>query len=218
MSVRLRGGRRLGASGVRGCWAGSRAGRLWRHQGSADVGAAAGWAAAGRMRESAAKSLRPRGIIARIALTLSRTRLASCTEKWHLSMTSTPSKVSAGRPARARSIRLLAVIALAVAGVTGVSAGVPPFGSAARARADEVTISTNTLRDGWDQSETTGTLTPSTLTSGTFGELFAAQVDGQVYAQPIVAGNTVVVATENDEVYGLSAATGAIKWSTSLGT
>jgi len=133
-------------------------------------------------------------------------------------MTSTPCKVSAGRPARARSIRLLAVIALAVAGVTGVSAGVPPFGSAARARADEVTISTNTLRDGWDQSETTGTLTPSTLTSGTFGELFAAQVDGQVYAQPIVAGNTVVVATENDEVYGLSAATGAIKWSTSLGT
>jgi len=123
---------------------------------------------------------------------------------------------SAGRrPRLARAARVTVAAALAVA---GVAVAVPPFGGAGRARADEVTISANDLRDGWDSGETTGTLTPATLKGGTFGQLFATGVDGQVYAQPIVAGGTVVVATENDEVYGLSAATGAIKWSTSLGT
>lgn len=86
------------------------------------------------------------------------------------------------------------------------------------ARADEVTISGNNLRDGWDGAETTGSLTPSALTGGTFGQLFAANVDGQVYAQPIVAGGTLIVATENDWVYGLNTHTGAVLWSTSLGT
>ncbi|HEY1344997.1 MAG TPA: choice-of-anchor D domain-containing protein, partial [Streptosporangiaceae bacterium] len=49
-------------------------------------------------------------------------------------------------------------------------------------------------------------------------QLFATTVAGQVYAQPIVVGSTVVVATENDWVYGLDAATGAVNWSTHFGT
>ena len=56
------------------------------------------------------------------------------------------------------------------------------------------------------------------LASGTFGQLFSTSVNGQVYAQPVVAGNTVIVATENDWLYGLNAATGAIDWSRQLGT
>jgi hypothetical protein len=39
-----------------------------------------------------------------------------------------------------------------------------------------------------------------------------------VYSQPLVIGNTLVVTTENDWVYGLNATTGAILWSTQLGT
>ena len=35
--------------------------------------------------------------------------------------------------------------------------------------------------------------------------------------QPLVIGSTVIVATENDWVYGLNGSTGAIKWSISLG-
>src|SRR5579859_320498 len=116
---------------------------------------------------------------------------------------------------RGRPARVAAAAALAIA---GAAVGVLPYPSVPISRADEVTISANNLRDGWDQNETTGTLSPATLQSGTFGQLFAANVDGQVYAQPIIAGSTVIVATENDEVYGLNAATGAIKWSTSLGT
>jgi outer membrane protein assembly factor BamB len=43
-------------------------------------------------------------------------------------------------------------------------------------------------------------------------------LDGQLYGEPLVFGDRVYVATENDVVYALSAATGAISWSTRLGT
>ena len=119
------------------------------------------------------------------------------------------------RQARAHWARLLTALLLAV---TALSAGLGALPAAGPARADEVTISGNNLRDSWDSAETTAALTPATLTGGSFGELFSAEVDGQVYAQPIVAGSTLIVATENDRVYGLSTATGAVKWSTSLGT
>ena len=105
---------------------------------------------------------------------------------------------------------LIGSVALATAALT---TGVGP---APAARADEVTASQNDLRDGWDQGETR--LTPPVLASGTFGQLFSTSVNGQVYAQPVVAGNTVIVATENDWLYGLNAATGAIDWSRQLGT
>jgi outer membrane protein assembly factor BamB len=41
-------------------------------------------------------------------------------------------------------------------------------------------------------------------------------LDGQLYGEPLVSGARVYVATENDTVYALSAATGAIAWSTHL--
>jgi hypothetical protein len=91
------------------------------------------------------------------------------------------------------------------------------YPSAARSRAGEVTISAGNLRDGWDSAETGTSLLPATVKGGTFGEIFSTYVDGQVYAQPISVGNTLIVATENDWVYGLNATTGAVQWSTSLG-
>ncbi len=117
----------------------------------------------------------------------------------------------------ARTTRLLAALVLIAA---GVAAGVLPYPSVLNSRADEVTASGDNLRDGWDSSETTGSLTPSTVHGGTFGELFAAKVDGQIYAQPIVIDkyHEVIVATENDMVYALDSATGAQIWSVSLGT
>jgi outer membrane protein assembly factor BamB len=42
-------------------------------------------------------------------------------------------------------------------------------------------------------------------------------LDGDVYAQPLLVGDRVVVATENDTVYSLDAATGAVVWSAHLG-
>ena len=43
-------------------------------------------------------------------------------------------------------------------------------------------------------------------------------LDGQLYGEPLVDGGLVVVATENDVVYALSASSGAVVWSTTVGT
>jgi outer membrane protein assembly factor BamB len=47
----------------------------------------------------------------------------------------------------------------------------------------------------------------------------SAQLDGKlIYAQPLVVGDRVLVATEGNTVASLNAATGAVVWSTNLGT
>ena len=43
-------------------------------------------------------------------------------------------------------------------------------------------------------------------------------LDGQIYGEPLVSSGQVYVATEDDTVYELSAATGAVVWSTHLGS
>ncbi|WP_285488891.1 choice-of-anchor D domain-containing protein [Amycolatopsis taiwanensis] len=83
------------------------------------------------------------------------------------------------------------------------------------AHADEVTAAHNSLRTGWDDAEPG--LAPSQVGATDFGQLFSATVDGQVYAQPVVADGVVVTATENNKVYGLDAVTGAQKWKVNLG-
>ena len=46
----------------------------------------------------------------------------------------------------------------------------------------------------------------------------SATLDGRVYAEPVLAGTTLLVATENDTVYGLDATSGTQLWATSVGT
>ncbi|MFF4590287.1 PQQ-binding-like beta-propeller repeat protein [Streptomyces sp. NPDC001388] len=81
--------------------------------------------------------------------------------------------------------------------------------------ADVTTVSEDTYRTGWDPDEPG--LAPGQVSSSDFGQRFSTPVDGQVYAQPLVVGKTVVVATENNKVYGLDSATGAVVWTKSLG-
>lgn len=45
---------------------------------------------------------------------------------------------------------------------------------------------------------------------------FTRPLDGAVYGSPILVGNSVVVATENNTVYALNPSTGAVKWSRHL--
>src|SRR6266567_994131 len=94
-------------------------------------------------------------------------------------------------------------------------AGPAPAYVAARAHADEVTVSQDDLRTGWDPSEST--LSSGSVAGSAFGQLFATQLDGQIYAQPLVVGNTLIVATDNDYVYGVDKVTGAIEWTDDLG-
>ena len=88
---------------------------------------------------------------------------------------------------------------------------------AGAAVADGVTNAGDDLRTGWYPDE--GAITPQLVSGGTFGQLWSAPVDGQVYAQPLLsASGTLIVATENDKVYGLDPATGAKQWMQDLGT
>ncbi len=68
-----------------------------------------------------------------------------------------------------------------------------------------------------DQSRTGNDTTEPAATN--VSSAWNANVSGQIYAEPLIVGNTVLVATEQNNVYGLDAATGAVLWSnTSLGT
>ena len=81
---------------------------------------------------------------------------------------------------------------------------------AAGAAADGITNSGDDLRTGWYPDE--GAITPQLVSGNTFGQLWSAPVNGQVYAQPLLSPTgtsasptgMLVVATEtNDNVYGL---------------
>jgi outer membrane protein assembly factor BamB len=54
--------------------------------------------------------------------------------------------------------------------------------------------------------------------AGRLSVAWSRTLGGAVYGQPLVIGGTVVAATEQDEVYGLSRSTGAVRWKTRVGT
>jgi hypothetical protein len=83
------------------------------------------------------------------------------------------------------------------------------------AAASEITALYDNARSGWDRSEPT--LTPALLQSGRFGKLFDTRIDGQAYAQPLVFGSNVIVATETNEVYAIDSSSGVVRWLTPLG-
>jgi len=83
------------------------------------------------------------------------------------------------------------------------------------ARADTLQQSADSSSTGWYPNQPL--LSPSNVTGGDFGELFDTQLNGAVYAQPLVSQPTVLAVTENDYAYGLNSTTGAIEWTDSFG-
>lgn len=105
---------------------------------------------------------------------------------------------------RARALALVllcASLALALAG---------------QAAAAIVTGGGDELRTGWYPESSS--ISPQLVSGGSFGQMWSAGVEGSVYAQPLLANGTLLVATEKNLVYGLDPSTGAQKWSRSLGT
>lgn len=49
-------------------------------------------------------------------------------------------------------------------------------------------------------------------------KVWSRQLDGAVYAEPLVVGNRVIVATEGDSLYALDPATGNVLWHTNVGS
>ena len=101
-----------------------------------------------------------------------------------------------------RALRGSAALLLLLAAIALLGAGT--------SLASGITNSADDLRDGWYPDEPS--LTPQLVSGGTFGQLWSTAVEGQVYAQPLLANGTLLVATENDKVYGLDPATGAMRW------
>ena len=83
------------------------------------------------------------------------------------------------------------------------------------AAADVTTVAVDSFRTGWDRDEPK--LTPSDVGAPDFGQLFATQLEGQVYAQPVLAKNTLLVVTETDKAYGLDPVSGAVRWTRDVG-
>ena len=90
------------------------------------------------------------------------------------------------------------------------------FGATGQALASEaeITNSGENLRTGWYPEASS--ITPQLVSGGTFGRLWSTPVEGQVYAQPLLADGTLLVATERNKVYGLNPTTGALQWSKPL--
>ena len=70
-------------------------------------------------------------------------------------------------------------------------------------------------RDGWYPDEPG--LSPEVVGSPRFGQIFVTQLNGQIYAQPLLVAHVLIVATETDWVYGLNPTTGAVEWSRQIG-
>jgi hypothetical protein len=116
---------------------------------------------------------------------------------------------------RRRLTALLAVLVI-VSSVGALAATVTSGLSATRAGADVYTNNGDNARDGWYPDEPN--LSPTSITSGDFGQLFSTQLDGAVYGQPLVDNGVLVVTTEADWIYGLDPVSGAILWSRNIGT
>jgi len=79
-----------------------------------------------------------------------------------------------------------------------------------------VTQAGDERRSGWYPNQPL--LAPATVKGASFGKLFSTPISGQVYAQPLVSGDVLFVATETNDIYGLDTESGVILWHRSLGT
>jgi outer membrane protein assembly factor BamB len=68
----------------------------------------------------------------------------------------------------------------------------------------------------YDRTADRSGVSVSSPAPGPVRQSWTTSVDGAVYAQPLVVGSEVIVATDNDSVYALSAASGAVLWTRHL--
>lgn len=117
------------------------------------------------------------------------------------------------RPVRAAALLGVAG-ALVLAGCGGAGRSAPPPGP------DPSPYASPTSLVDWPTYQHTPDRAGRVATgpSGALQVGWRADLRGAVYGQPLVLGDTLVVATEEDQVYGLDARTGKQRWRTSLGT
>jgi iron transport multicopper oxidase len=115
-----------------------------------------------------------------------------------------------------KAVAFCASVLLATTGVViAVGAVSPRPVSATTTQTDGATRGADNQRTGWYPDQTA--LTPSVVSGRSFGQIFNTSVNGEVYAQPLVDDNQVLVNTMNNYAYGLDPVTGAILWSRQFG-
>ena len=70
------------------------------------------------------------------------------------------------------------------------------------------------LRTGWYSTQPD--LAPASVSAPDFGQLFKTSLDGQIYAQPLLANGVVLVVTETNNIYTLDPITGTILYQRAL--
>lgn len=108
-------------------------------------------------------------------------------------------------------VYMVAALGLVASGVAATATGAAAHaaGHPRLSAADWPTYHLDNARDG----DSTNLAPLSTLSVD-----WKAALDGQVYGQPLVVSGRVFAATENDTVYALNPGTGAVVWSTHVGT
>jgi len=124
---------------------------------------------------------------------------------------------------------VLAGVAAALIALSGHLTPAPPAGAPAitcassAAGAGAPGAPDSTALGNWTTYHGSNARTGDVATAGSIGAVHAAwsrpiALDGQVYAEPLVCGATVFVATENNTVYAINDTNGTILWKTHVGT
>ena len=102
---------------------------------------------------------------------------------------------------------------------SGPSASAKPASPSAAAPASTAPATPSGQDADWptyDRTADRSGVSVSSPVAGSVRSSWTVSVDGPVYAQPLIVGSEVIIATENDTVYALDASTGAVRWSRHL--
>ena len=111
-----------------------------------------------------------------------------------------------------------ALLLVAVGCTSGTTAGPPTAGASAASSAASAAAAQGAAADWptYDRTAERSGVSVSSPAPGVVRQAWTAAVDGAVYAQPLIVGTEVIVATENDTVYALDTSSGAVRWSRHL--
>jgi len=120
---------------------------------------------------------------------------------------------------------LLIIFLTSCSGLTSSNENVPPTITPLALTATPQTTATSstptTSSADWTtyhaNNQRTGYI-PNTPDPHSLSKIWSTQLDGSVYAEPLVVDNLVIVATEGDSLYALNPNTGSIQWHTNVGT
>jgi outer membrane protein assembly factor BamB len=110
-------------------------------------------------------------------------------------------------------------VLVAAVGCTSSATTAPPVTVSPTAASSPAASATSSPDADWPTYDGTAErsgVSASSPAPGVVRQSWTASVDGAVYAQPLVVGSEVIVATENDSVYALSASSGAVLWTRHL--